>query len=128
MRRKDFGQNLVELALVLPMVFILGFAIVEMGRIWHTYEVTKMAVLDGAYTASITQDAATGQKQLVSRLTVANLAFSSPSVSPVLRNTQTVGYKAGVTVTYSPIFGGTFGLIPDRFDISYSDINYYSIY
>ncbi len=138
-RRRERGQNLVELALTLPFLIVVLFAIVEMGRAWQTYQGAKMAAIDGAYTASVFHDETLGENQIQARLEAANIPYDNFNIQPVQNqggNNITVGYKAQVRVRYVPLFGGmsvpTLGapivLIPNEFPIEYNEVYYSSIY
>lgn len=52
-RRGEQGQALVEMALVLPLFFLLMFGVIEMGRIGYAYITVCNAVREGGRTASI---------------------------------------------------------------------------
>ena len=145
--RPHKGQNLVELALVLPFLMILIFAIVEIGRVWQCYQGTKMAAIDGAYTASLSYGAgesaaiSAGQTQMLNRLAAANLMSggTTMSVLPVKNNGGTgaiIGFKAAVQTQFRPIVGaislptmsGPVPIIPAAFPISYDNIQFNAVY
>lgn len=52
MRRKTKGQSLVEMALILPMMLLLLFAIIDMGYYLYGYSTIYQAARNGADTAS----------------------------------------------------------------------------
>ncbi len=51
--RRDAGQSLVELAIVLPILLALLVGIFEMGRAWNVYQVITNAAREGARSAVI---------------------------------------------------------------------------
>lgn len=51
--RRDDGQSLVEMAIVLPILLALLVGIFEMGRAWNVYQVITNAAREGARTAVI---------------------------------------------------------------------------
>ncbi len=138
-RKRAKGQNLVELLLTLPFLFLIIFGVIEMGRVWQTYQGAKMAAIDGAYTASVFQDEILGENQIQSRLDQAKIPYTAYDIVAITNtsgNNVTVGYKATVTAQFVPIFGGLqlpgggapVTIIPATFDIQYDEIYYPSIY
>jgi len=53
LRKGEHGQALVEMALVLPLFFLLLFGVMEMGRIGYAYITVCNAARAGARTATI---------------------------------------------------------------------------
>ena len=53
LRREQHGQALVEMALVIPLFFLLLFGVIEMGRIGHAYITVSSAARAGARLATI---------------------------------------------------------------------------
>lgn len=51
--RRDDGQSLVEMAIVLPILLALLVGIFEMGRAWNVYQVLTNAAREGARSAVI---------------------------------------------------------------------------
>lgn len=51
--KKESGQTLVELALVLPVLLILIFGVIEFGRIFHATHVITSAAREGARAAAV---------------------------------------------------------------------------
>lgn len=52
-RRRESGQSLVELAIVLPILLALVVGIFEFGRAWNVYQVLTNAAREGARQAVI---------------------------------------------------------------------------
>lgn len=53
LKKGEQGQALVEMALVLPLIFLLLFGVMEMGRIGYAYLTVSNAAREGARTATI---------------------------------------------------------------------------
>jgi len=127
------GQNLVELALTLPFVIVMMFAIIEFGRVWYTYEGVKMAVNEGLVVASNYYSPSTGQTRMQQRLAAAGLTASTATITQVPGQQA---WQANATVQYTPFFGnlsipsisGPITILPANFDISYTAVQAVSIY
>lgn len=129
------GQNIIEMALVLPFLLIGILFVVEMGRAWQTYEGAKMAAEDGAYTAATFDSAVRGNGVIQQRLNSANIAGNG-AIRPIMgfgTVASRIGYKAQVTVNYQPLFGGValtlpgvgaVPIIPANFPIQYDSVYY----
>ena len=132
-RKREMGQNLVELALTLPMVLVMLFAIVEIGRVWMTYESAKTAAREGAYVASIYHNAQAGQDQMNYKLSAAGVTVKSATVAQVPGQHA---YASDVTVVFEPFFGniqiptlgGPISIFPSQFDMGYKAITDVSVY
>lgn len=57
--RSQKGQAIVETAIVLPIILLLLFAILDAGRVFHTWIVVTNGAREGARAASTRQDTAT---------------------------------------------------------------------
>ena len=53
LRKGERGQALVEMALVLPLFFLLLFGVIEMGRVGYSYITVSNAARAGGRTATI---------------------------------------------------------------------------
>lgn len=132
-RSRQAGQNLVELALTLPMVLVMIFFIIELGRAWMTYESAKTAAREGSYVASIYHNTQAGQDQMNYKLSASGVTIKSATVSQVPGKHA---YESDVTVTFQPIFGsmqiptlgGTISIIPSQFDLSYKAVTDVAVY
>ena len=62
--RSDLGQSMVETAIVLPVVLLLLVAIVDSGRVFHSWLIVTNAAREGARSASAQQDWATVQSRI----------------------------------------------------------------
>jgi Flp pilus assembly protein TadG len=132
-RNKATGQNLVEMALTFPLLLIVIFAIMEIGRVWNTFEGARMAAMDGAYTAAVYRSEDLGRQQMEERLTRAGIPFT---VVNVASTNSGQAYQADVTVQYRPLLGGIsiaslsgpLTLIPAQFDINYNNVQSAVVY
>lgn len=133
-QRRERGQNLVELALTFPIIFIMLMFIIEMGRVWFLYEGAKMAATEGAHAASLYHNPQVGVDQLNKKLKAAGLDVKTATVTQI---PNAHAYQANVTVRFSPAFGGlalpTVGgsvltIIPAGFDVTYNAIDDISVY
>lgn len=118
MRNEQYGQALIELALVLPILLLLLSGIVEMGRIGYTYMSVNNAARVGARVASIggsDQQIVTAITQSTPTLNPANLTVQILP-SPTQRQS---GAEVTVELSYQvdlvvPIIAG---IIPDPFSV-----------
>lgn len=53
LRKGEHGQALVEMALVLPLFFLLLFGVIEMGRVGYAYITVSNAAREGGRVATI---------------------------------------------------------------------------
>ena len=88
-RHSESGAALVEFAIVLPVLLLLAFGIVDLGRLLYTYNNLTSAVREGARLASVQQDPTTGVSKAAVRDTV-------------LRYAHSFGGNATPTVTVTP--------------------------
>ena len=53
LRKGEHGQALVEMALVLPLFFLLLFGVIEMGRVGYAYITVSNAAREGGRMAAV---------------------------------------------------------------------------
>ena len=109
-RRDDRGVQLVELAIVLPILMLLFAGVAEFGRYFYEYStVAKSARLGARYLASksVTSTGTNWQANAKNLVVFGNTAGTG---SPILTGLST----ANVTVEYQ---GGTAG-VPDLVKVS----------
>lgn len=82
--RGERGTQLVELAIVLPIMLMLMGAIAEFGRFFHTYSTLTSAVRAGARHASKWEIGASWTLPETRRIVVYGDFNSSPSNKPLL--------------------------------------------
>ncbi len=92
--KSEAGQSLVEFTLVLPMLLILLFAIVDMGRAFYTWNQVANAAREGARTAAVQSDTATINAAVTSAM--GSLTTTSPTLTRTYTNVQAA---KGNTVT-----------------------------
>lgn len=127
------GQNLLELAFTFPMVIVLMFFIVEVGRVWFAYEGAKMAANEGAHAASMYHNPHVGKALLDKKLAATGLKVGSAQVNQIPNQHA---YQASVTVQFKPLFGGlsipslggNLTILPSSFNISYSAVDESALY
>jgi Flp pilus assembly protein TadG len=106
---------MVEMILVLPMLFFILFAIVELSRAWFTLHVTTTAVREGARVGSLAAAAnvdAEGSNRINNILDAAGINSASRNVNVALQNLTCSPACPGeqevvatANVTFSTIFG-----------------------
>jgi len=107
-RRDDRGVQLVELALVLPILLLLFGAVAEFGRYFYEYTtVAKGARVGARYLAAKSATNTNWQANAKNLVVYGNTAGTG---SPILSGLST----ANVTVQY---LGGTVG-VPDQVKVS----------
>jgi Flp pilus assembly protein TadG len=121
-RRRSRGQGLVEFALVLPLIFLLIFGVIDLGRAVFTYNTLSQAARSAGRTAMVNQERAKIRTSAISAATTLGLNSSnvticfkdahtternctSSSVDTCPRSERVVGCLAIVIVstTYTPM-------------------------
>ena len=113
LRRGERGQDLIELALVLPLVLVIVMGIVDLGRAFNTYMVVVNAAREGARTAAIDPSATSTIREAALRET--RRAGMSDGAVTVTITPASVGNPVQVTVQTSfPLLSGVLpvGTIP----------------
>jgi Flp pilus assembly protein TadG len=87
LRREQHGQALVEMALVIPLFFLLLFGVIEMGRISYAYITVSNAARAGARIATI------GGTDLEIQSAVLNAAPALNSSELTIKITPTQVYR-----------------------------------
>lgn len=137
---KHQGQNLVELAITFPLLLVTILGVVEVGRAWNTYEGTRLAAMDGAYTAAIYKNRTLGQTQITTRLSSANIPLDRTNAACGGAGVQVVETNGEFTVAvctqFVPIFGDLginfmgdeLTVFPAAIPISYQNVQTPTIY
>jgi Flp pilus assembly protein TadG len=121
-RRRSRGQGLVEFALVVPLLLLLIFAVIDVGRAVFTFNTLSQSARSASRTALVNQERAKVRTSALSTattlgLTNANVAVcfkiegttsrdcTSSTVDTCPRSQRVVGCIAIVVVstTYSPL-------------------------
>jgi len=119
-RRDDRGVQLVELAIVLPILLLLFAAVAEFGRYFYEYStVAKSARLGARYLAAKSATSATNNWQANAKNLVV-FGNTAGTGSPILSGMTT----ANVTVEYQ---GGTAG-VPDLVKVSIVDYKHQPVF
>jgi hypothetical protein len=119
-RRDDRGANLVEMALVLPLLLMLFMGIVDFGRAYYSYVTLTNAAREGARFAS--RFPYEGNEEIIGAL-VAQRVVQEPGLSNIPVEDIVVTYVGlgspkGSPVTvraalpFRTIVGGMFGFQP----------------
>jgi len=98
LRKDEHGQALVEMALVLPLLLLLIFGVIEMGRIGYAYITVSNAARAGGRVATI------GATDSEINSSVQNAATSLDPASLMINITPTQALRLsgeGVTVEVS---------------------------
>jgi Flp pilus assembly protein TadG len=137
---KHQGQNLVELAISFPLLLVTILGVVEVGRAWNTYEGTRLAAMDGAYTAAIYKNKTLGETQITTRLTSANIPLDRNNAACGGAGAQVIETNGEFTVNvctrFVPIFGDMginfmgdeITVFPAAIPISYQNVQTPTIY
>ena len=99
LRKGEHGQALVEMALVLPLFFLLLFGVIEMGRVGYAYITVSNAAREGGRIATI------GGTDLAINSSINNAAVSldpaslTITITPLQSQRQS-GQAVTIQVTY----------------------------
>ena len=97
-RQGERGQSLVEFALVLPVVILVLFGILDLGRVMDAYILVTHGAREGARQASLGETEATVVTKVRAAVpTLTPLTVTCPSCYP----SGSSGDPVTVTVTYS---------------------------
>ena len=112
--RSELGQSIVETAVVLPVVLLLLVAIVDSGRVFHSWLIVTNAAREGARSASAQQpwttvepriEAASGAWMCGAELTCSATNIQGTSGSAV--SVEVSRDVALLTPVMSALWGGT---------------------
>lgn len=99
--KKNKGQTLVEMALILPILVLLTFGLVDFGRLFHVYLVATEASREGARAAAV-GSTVTGVKAAVDKIAGQTSLTNKPTVTtnPTTLPPSNHGSSIQVTVAY----------------------------
>jgi Flp pilus assembly protein TadG len=106
LRKREKGQSFVELALILPVMFILMAGVLDLGRFFLSYMELRDAAQEGANYASIYNGVSSDfETELNTRVKASaqfpmNLSDINVSVSPSNHSYLCTGSLVTVTVSY----------------------------
>ncbi|MGQ9553343.1 MAG: TadE/TadG family type IV pilus assembly protein [Anaerolineae bacterium] len=84
-RRVDRGQNLVELAIVMPLLLLILMGVIDLGRAFHAYIVEENAAREAARYGASHPSQLTGADSAEER---AITEATNAGISPVTVNVQ----------------------------------------
>jgi Flp pilus assembly protein TadG len=96
--KSEKGQSLVEFSLVLPILLLLLFGIVDLGRAFHVYLTMDHAGREAARAASIGKDDATIKNTAVHFGESIGIKFDQVGIDPEV--TRTSGDEVEITIVY----------------------------
>ncbi len=123
----------MELALTLPIMLLLVFFLIEVGRVGFVFQSAKLAASQGAHAAAMYHNVEVGQLQMSNKLTATGLTSGSASIRQVPNQHA---YEASVRVSYTPFFAdfsiptisGPIKVFPGAFDIAYTAVEDIGVY
>jgi Flp pilus assembly protein TadG len=95
-RKMEKGAELVEFALVLPLLLVLCLGVIEFGRAYYTYNLLTKAVRDGARFGATSQVSSAG--------VLTNAAITSTKNVVVYGNAAGTGTKKVSDLLTSQVF------------------------
>jgi Flp pilus assembly protein TadG len=107
--KKNSGQGIVELALVIPLFLLLAFGILEGGRVLYTHMVVAEAAREGARAVAVSGDR-TKAALAVSKFPGTFTTTVTPSPL-VFGQVVTVRVSTNVTIV-TPLIGAFFATNP----------------
>ena len=110
--RSDRGSAAVELALVVPVVLLIGFGLVDVGRVLNAQIKLTEAAREGARAASNGQSASTRVAAVtqgmsgVTTNTVNCSTYAAPGTEATVTTTHTITFVSPLS-TLAGMFGGS---------------------
>jgi Flp pilus assembly protein TadG len=98
-RKRERGQSLVELVLVLPFLLLLLLGIVDLGRVFNAYIAITNASREGAVFGSTYPPAGDPVKEAVIRMVVLQELRPTVMLNPALIQITSIGSTPGSPVT-----------------------------
>lgn len=98
---KSKGQSLVEFALILPVLALLLFALLDLGRAVYVYNTLANAARQGARVAAVNQNAGNGQCDPLDRTrwSIVQCVLDAGVSIPVQRTDIDIQYSGATCVT-----------------------------
>ncbi len=101
--RRERGSAMVEFAIVAPVLFVLIFGMIDLGRALFLLNNLTAAVREGARLAAVQDDPTTGANQTAvqNRVTgyIQNFGGTAPTTQPTVTPNLGCGNVCSVTVT-----------------------------
>lgn len=112
-RRVDRGQNLVELAIVMPLLLLILMGVIDLGRAFHAYIVVENAAREaaryGASHPSQLTGADSAEERAITEATNAGISPVTVSVQKLSGSDTTI--QATVSYQFS-LLSGFLGIGP----------------
>ena len=122
--RENRGQGLVEMAIVLPVLLLLLFGMIEFGRIFNAFLVTKEASREGARLAIVGKNNSAITTAVKGVGGMWNPAEATITINPEDLADRKKGDPVTVTVHYNvaliaPVISG---ILPNPFPVTGSTV------
>lgn len=100
--KRENGQSLVELALILPIIVLLLFGTVEFGRVFYSYITVTSAVREGAREAAVGKTDVEIEARIREAATLSNAdtQLQVISITPA-EGSRTTGVPVTVEIVYN---------------------------
>ena len=123
-RRNETGSELVELAIVMPILVLLLLGIVDFAFLFQRWEVVTNATREGARLASMGDTAYTDQdvEDRVESYLQANGLSATPSIGVNLATSETISTVVVNTVTVSVSYPSSFIFLPGTINLQSSSV------
>ncbi|HZI89058.1 MAG TPA: TadE family protein [Candidatus Polarisedimenticolia bacterium] len=105
-RRRDSGEALIEIALVLPILLLISMGMLDFGRAFHAKNIVDAAAREACRVAVVTSDLAVAQQRGTDILTAGGLV-GVVDISPVAPNKMVT---TTVTTRFTFITPGLFAV------------------
>jgi len=90
----DKGQNLVEFALIIPLLLMLAIGIAEFGRAWMTQNILTGAAREAVRMYAVKNDIGAATARATNILSSANLDNTLWNITPILPGADgSLGYR-----------------------------------
>jgi len=99
LRKREQGQALVEMALILPLFLLLLFGVIEMGRVGYAYIAVSNAVREGGRVATIGGTDLEIKNSIEDSITSLDSMSLTITINPLEADRQS-GQEVNVNVTY----------------------------
>ena len=117
LRHATAGQAMVEFALILPLLVLIAFGILDLGRVFYTYEALANATREGARYCALHPGNTTGTRARVSgelsgRVTPDLSATTCPSASTLADGDPVTVWATASVDLVTPLMGSLVGSDP----------------
>jgi Flp pilus assembly protein TadG len=127
--QKDIGSELVELAIVMPILVLLLLGIVDFAFLFQRWEVVTNATQEGARLASLDQNGVAGMdwtdteiQDRVKDYLLANGLSVTPTVGVDVATSETIDSVVVNTVTVSVTYPSSFIFLPGSVNLKSSSV------